>query len=164
MMQSFFAMGLVTVLWALLGYTLAFGPDIAGLIGGMRFLGLDNTLSSTTGTIPTNVFVMFQGMFAVITAALISGAFAGRIKFKAYALFIGVWTLLVYSPLAHWVWGGGWLTQLGALDFAGGTVVHIASASAALAGVLVLGRRRDYGSESLRPHNLPLTLLGTGIL
>lgn len=164
MMQSVFAMGLVTVLWALIGYTLAFGPDKAGLVGGLRFLGLQHTLGAVTGTIPTSVFVMFQGMFAVITPALITGAFAERIKFKAYALFIAVWTLLVYSPLAHWVWGGGWLMKLGALDFAGGTVVHIASASAALAGAIALGRRRDFGSEALRPHNLPLTLLGTGIL
>jgi Amt family ammonium transporter len=134
-MQSFFAMGLVSVIWALVGYTLAFGADKGGVIGGLGFLGLSGVLGSTNAlapTIPHSVFVVYQGMFAIITPALITGAFAERMKFKAYVLLLAGWVLLVYSPLAHWVWGGGWIGKLGALDFAGGTVVHISSAAAAL--------------------------------
>jgi Amt family ammonium transporter len=167
-MHSFFAMGLVTVLWALVGYTLAFGPDFGGLVGGLRHLGLDGVLGGVSGTgasaIPTSVFAMYQGMFAVITVGLITGAVAERMKFKAYVVFAALWAVLVYSPLAHWVWGGGWLMKLGALDFAGGTVVHIASASAALAAAIVLGRRKGYGTDELRPHNIPMSVLGAGIL
>ncbi len=167
MMQSFFAMGIVTVIWALLGYTLAFGHDIGGVIGGLDFIGLKGVTGSVFAgypTIPHAVWVMYQGMFAIITPALITGAFAERFKFKAYAIFIALWTLLVYSPLAHWVWGGGWLAKLGALDFAGGTVVHIASAAAALAAAILVGKRVDLGKPDLQPHNLPMTLLGAGIL
>ncbi|HEY5275221.1 MAG TPA: ammonium transporter, partial [Coriobacteriia bacterium] len=167
-MHSLFAMGLVSVIWAVIGYTLAFGPDQGGLLGGLRFLGLDGVLGSVTGTgtsaIPTSVFAMYQGMFAIITVGLISGAVAERMKFKAYVIFAALWALLVYSPLAHWVWGGGWLAQLGALDFAGGTVVHIASAAAALAAAIVLGKRKGYGTEEMRPHNIPMSVLGAGIL
>jgi ammonium transporter, Amt family len=167
-MHSLFAMGLVSVLWALAGYTLSFGPDAGGLVGGLRYLGLDGVLGGVTGTgpsaIPTSVFVMYQGMFAVITVAIITGAIAERMKFKAYVVFAALWVLLVYSPIAHWVWGGGWLMRFGALDFAGGTVVHIASAAAALAAALVLGRRKGYGTEELRPHNIPMSVLGAGIL
>ncbi len=166
-MQSFFAMGLVSVLWALVGYTLAFGPDKAGLIGGLQYLGLNGVLRTTHSlapTVPQSVFVAYQGMFAVITPALITGAFAERMKFKAWVLLLAGWLLIVYAPLAHWVWGGGWIGKMGALDFAGGTVVHISSAAAALACVLVIGRRRDHGTHELQPHNLTLTLLGTGIL
>ena len=167
-MHSLFAMGLVSVIWAVIGYTLAFGPDQGGLIGGLKFLGLDGVLGSVTGTgtsaIPTSVFAMYQGMFAIITVGLISGAVAERMKFKAYVIFAALWALLVYSPLAHWVWGGGWLAQLGALDFAGGTVVHIASAAAALAAAIVLGKRKGYGTEEMRPHNIPMSVLGAGIL
>jgi Amt family ammonium transporter len=167
-MHSLFAMGLVSVIWAVIGYTLAFGPDMGGLIGGLRFLGLDGVLGSVTGTgtsaIPTSVFAMYQGMFAIITVGLITGAMAERMRFKAYVIFAALWALLVYSPLAHWVWGGGWLAQFGALDFAGGTVVHIASASAALAAALGLGKRKGYGTEEMRPHNIPMSVLGAGIL
>ncbi len=167
-MHSFFAMGLVSVVWALVGYTLAFGPDKGGLVGGLDFLGLRNVLGAVTGTesaaIPTSVFSAYQGMFAIITVGLITGAIAERMKFKAYVIFAALWAVLVYSPLAHWVWGGGWLMSLGALDFAGGTVVHIASAAAALACALVLGKRRGYGTDELRPHNIPMSVLGAGIL
>lgn len=166
-MHSFFAMGLISVIWAVIGYTIAFGASdgpLGGLIGSLDHVGLAGTIGQVSGTIPTPVFAMFQGMFAIITAALITGAFAERIKFSAYAIFIALWSIIVYSPLAHWVWGGGWLMQRGALDFAGGTVVHIASASAALAGAIVVGRRRDFGKSVLQPHNLPMTVLGAGIL
>jgi ammonium transporter, Amt family len=167
-MHSLFAMGLVSVIWAVIGYTLAFGPDMGGVVGGLKFFGLDGVLGSVTGTgtsaIPTSVFAMYQGMFAIITVGLITGAVAERMKFKAYVIFAALWALLVYSPLAHWVWGGGWLAQFGALDFAGGTVVHIASAAAALAAALVLGKRKGYGTEEMRPHNIPMSVLGAGIL
>jgi ammonium transporter, Amt family len=170
-MQSFFAMGLVTVLWALLGYSIAFGNG-AGVLtqftGGLQHVflnGVDNAVSRFAPTIPASVFAMYQGMFAVITVALITGAVAERMKFSAYVIFAGLWAILVYSPLAHWVWGGGWLQSIGALDFAGGTVVHIASAAAALAAAICLGKRRDYRKmEELHPHNLPFTLIGAGIL
>jgi len=166
-MHSFFAMGLISVIWALVGYTIAFGSaegPLGAFIGSFDHLGLAGTVGQVTGTIPTPVFAMFQGMFAIITAALITGAFAERIKFSAYAIFIGLWSILVYSPLAHWVWGGGWLMQRGALDFAGGTVVHIASAAAALAGAVVVGKRKGFGKTNFTPHNLPMTVLGAGIL
>jgi Amt family ammonium transporter len=167
-MHSLFAMGLVSVIWAVIGYTLAFGSDVGGVVGGLQHLGLDGVLGSVTGTgtsaIPTSVFAMYQGMFAIITVGLITGAMAERMKFKAYVIFAALWAVLVYSPLAHWVWGGGWLMKLGALDFAGGTVVHIASAAAALAAALVLGKRQGYGTEELRPHNIPMSVLGAGIL
>ena len=167
-MHSLFAMGLVSVIWAVIGYTLAFGSDAGGLIGGLQHLGLGGVLGAVTGTgssaIPTSVFAMYQGMFAVITVGLITGAVAERMKFKAYVIFAALWAVLVYSPLAHWVWGGGWLMKLGALDFAGGTVVHIASAAAALAAALVLGKRKGYGTEEMRPHNIPMSVLGAGIL
>jgi Amt family ammonium transporter len=170
MMQSFFAMGLVSILWAVVGYTLAFGSTSgpAGqFIGGLQYVflnGVDNAVYKVAPTIPASVFSMYQGMFAIITVGLITGAIAERMKFSAYVIFGGLWAILVYSPLAHWVWGGGWLQTMGALDFAGGTVVHIASAAAALAAALVLGKRKGYGTEELHPHNLTLTLLGAGIL
>jgi Amt family ammonium transporter len=166
-MHSVFAMGLMSVLWAFVGYTLAFGPSdgpLGWLVGGLDHLGLAGTTGEVSGTIPTIVFVMFQGMFAIITPALITGAFAERIKFSAYILFMSAWVIVVYSPLAHWVWGGGWIGEMGALDFAGGTVVHISSAAAALACAIVLGRRKDLGKPEIAPHNLTMTLLGMGIL
>ncbi|HEY5548368.1 MAG TPA: ammonium transporter [Coriobacteriia bacterium] len=167
-MHSLFAMGLVSVIWAVIGYTLAFGRDVGGVIGGLDFAGLSGVLGAVTGTgtsaIPTSVFAMYQGMFAIITVGLITGAVAERMKFKAYVIFAALWAVLVYSPLAHWVWGGGWLMRLGALDFAGGTVVHIASAAAALAAAIVLGKRRGHGTEEMRPHNIPMSVLGAGIL
>ncbi len=167
-MHSFFAMGLVSIVWAIIGYTIAFGPDKAGILGGLDFAGLKGVVGAVTGeggaAIPTSVFAMYQGMFAIITVGLITGAIAERMKFKAYVIFAVLWAVIVYSPLAHWVWGGGWLMDMGALDFAGGTVVHIASAAAALACALVLGKRRGYGTEELRPHNIPMSVLGAGIL
>ncbi len=170
-MQSFFAMGLVSIVWALIGYTIAFGTAGGGLnqiVGGFQFIGLNNvvnSISSFAPTIPASVFAMYQGMFAVITVALITGAVAERMKFSAYVIFAALWSIIVYAPLAHWVWGGGWLMKIGALDFAGGTVVHIASAAAALAAAIVLGKRKDYRKiEELHPHNLPFTLIGAGIL
>ena len=166
-MLSFASLCLVSVQWVLWGYTLSFGPDVGKLIGGLAYLGLRGILpGSVLGgqTIPHFAFVMFQGMFAVITVALITGAFVERMKFGAFLVFALLWTTVVYDPLAHWVWGGGWLGELGALDFAGGTVVHVSSGVSALAAALVIGRRKGYGSEPMPPHNLPLTVLGAGLL
>ena len=167
-MHSFFALGVVTVVWILWGYSLAFGPDVGGVIGSLKYVGLAGvglTPHPTYGpTIPHVLFMAFQMMFAVITPALITGAFAERMKFSAYVVFTVLWVTLVYSPLAHWVWGGGWLARLGALDFAGGAVVHINSGLAALAAVLVIGRRRGFPTEPFMPHNLPMTLTGAGLL
>ena len=167
-MHSFAILCLVTLLWIFVGYSLAFGPDHAGIIGGLEWLGLSGvgmTPNATyAATIPHQAFMIFQLMFAAITPALITGAFAERMRFSALLLFAGTWALLVYCPIAHWVWGGGWLGQLGALDFAGGAVVHISSGAAALVCAAKLGPRRGYGVDRLAPHNLPLTLLGTGLL
>jgi len=172
-MHSFTSMGLTSVLWALVGYTLAFGSaegPLGAIVGDLSKLGLSGVVGGVAGVeghlIPESVFAMYQGMFAIITVGLITGAIAERMKFKAYLIFAAAWVVLVYSPLAHWVWGGGWLglSGIGALDFAGGTVVHIASAAAALAAAIALGKRKDYGKPELQPHNLPMTLLGAGIL
>jgi len=163
-MHSFFIIALVSVQWVLLGYTLAFGPDNGGLIGGLDFLGLKGLGTEVTGTIPTYVFVAFQLMFAIITPALISGSFAERMRFPAFVLFTLIWVTVIYSPLAHWVWGGGWIFKLGALDFAGGTVVHISSGIAGLVTALVLGKRRGHGTQPMIPHQLPMTVLGAGLL
>ena len=169
LMQSMFALGLVSVLWVLVGYTLAFGPDKGGLIGGLDFLGFagvgQEPNADLAATVPHIAFATFQLMFAIITPALITGAFAERMKFSGYVAFTAAWLLLVYAPMAHWVWApGGWIRELGALDFAGGTVVHINAGIAALAAVLVIGKRRGFGKEAFVPHNLTLTMLGTGIL
>ena len=166
-MYSVICMGVVTILWGLLGYTIAFGSDVHGVIGGLDFLGMQNvygTVSHWAPTVPQPAFVVYQCMFAIIAPALISGAFAERMKFGPWIALIAVWTLLVYAPLAHWVWGGGWLQQLGVIDFAGETVIHLSSAAAALACVLVIGKRLGHGAEEYHPHNLPMTLLGAGIL
>ena len=167
-MHSLIILCLVSLLWVLVGYSLAFGPDKAGLIGGLEWAGLNGVGAEphpTYGpTIPHQAFMVFQLMFAAITPALITGAFAERMKFSALLLFAGLWSLLIYCPLAHWIWGGGWLAQLGALDFAGGAVVHISSGIGALVGALLLGRRQGYGSDYMAPHNLTFTLLGTGLL
>lgn len=168
MMMSAVALGVVGVQWVLFGYSLAFEPGGA-LLGGLRWLGLRGVGADpepTYGaTIPHLAFVIFQAMFAVITAALISGALVERMRFKAYLAFILLWTTLVYDPLAHWVWGdGGWLRSLGALDFAGGTVVHVSAGVSALVAALVLGPRRDFRRVPLVPHNVPFTLLGAGLL
>ena len=152
-----------------MGYSLSFGPDVSGFIGdlswfALRGVGLD-PYPDYVATVPHQAFMIYQAMFAVITPALITGAFAERIKFAPFLLFICLWSLFVYYPVAHWVWGvGGWIRGLGALDFAGGTVVHITSGASALAAVLVAGRRRGHGSENMAPHNLPMTVLGAGIL
>jgi Amt family ammonium transporter len=166
LMQNFFAMGLMAVLWVLLGYTIAFGGGDHALWGNFDFVGFkDVGMEVMDGlTIPVVLFAAFQMTFAIITPALITGATADRFKFGAYAVFIAVWLLVVYSPVAHWVWGGGWIFDMGALDFAGGAVVHINAGAAALALCIILGKRKGYPKEGMHPHNLPLTLLGTGIL
>jgi Amt family ammonium transporter len=161
LMQNFFAMGLLGVLWVLIGYSLAFGGT-DNWIGNLDHVGLRDL--TTTLTIPAVLFAAYQMTFAIITPALITGASADRLKFSAYAVFIGAWLLLVYAPVAKWVFGGGWLADRGALDFAGGAVVHINAGAAALALVLIIGKRKGYPDEPMKPHNLPLTLLGTGIL
>ncbi|BCR03620.1 ammonium transporter [Desulfuromonas versatilis] len=164
-MHTFAAMAIMGVQWVVLGYSLTFGGEGA-FIGGFSNLLLNGiTPESLTGTIPTYVFVMFQGMFAIITPALISGAIAERMKFSTYCVFILLWGTLVYDPIAHWVWGpGGWLLKDGALDFAGGTVVHFSSGITALVLALVIGKRKGYPTERMLPHNLPMTLLGAGLL
>ncbi|TAK33544.1 MAG: ammonium transporter [Chloroflexota bacterium] len=168
-MQSFVIVALISVQWVLFGYSLAFGPDVRGLIGDLSWLGLNGVglepNADYAGTIPHQAFMVFQGMFAIITPALITGAFAERIKFKSFLIFTVLWATLVYDPLAHWVWGvGGWLRGFGALDFAGGTVVHISSGFAALAAALVLGKRLGVHHESTEPGNVTMIVLGAGLL
>jgi Amt family ammonium transporter len=167
LMHSNILIGTVTVLWALVGYSLAFGGDIGGIIGNLDYVflrGVGMAAKPGVDNIPHLAFMIFQCMFAVITPALITGAFAERIKFSGFLLFTCLWILLVYCPMAHWVWGGGWMAKMGALDFAGGAVVHMSSGASALAAALYLGRRHGYGKQAFIPHNLPLTILGAGIL
>ena len=168
LMHSFFCAGLIGVTWVIFGYSLAFGQDHGGLIGGLGFLGLagiQGTTSTIAPTIPQILFVVYQGTFAIITPALISGTFAERMRFPAFALFMLLWSTFIYAPLAHWVWGGGWIaSQIGALDFAGGTVVHIASGISALVTAMYLGKRLGHGSEPMTPHNLPFTVMGASLL
>jgi Amt family ammonium transporter len=166
-MHSFVAMGLITLQWVAFGYSLAFGPDHGGMIGGLSFAFLRGVgLEPRPGmTVPHLVFMAYQMMFAIITPALISGAFAERLKFSAYVLFTLLWSTLIYDPLAHWMWAdGGWLQKLGALDFAGGVVVHVSSGFSALVFALVLGKRLGYPRERILPHNLTMVLLGAGLL
>ncbi|MES1255829.1 MAG: ammonium transporter [Acidobacteriota bacterium] len=163
MMMSVVALGFVTVLWALIGYSLAFDTGGAA-IGGTSFAWLRGVGLDARGTIPHVLFMCYQATFAIITPALISGAVAGRMRFAAYVAFISLWSVLVYSPVAHWVWGGGWLAQMGALDFAGGTVVHVNAATAAFVAAIVVGPRRGYPNLATLPHNVPFTLLGAGLL
>jgi Amt family ammonium transporter len=170
-MQSFFALGLVSVLWVLIGYTLAFGPTVGGVIGGLDFLGFRGVGQAPNpdyaGSVPHLGFAMYQMMFAVITPALITGAIAERMRFSGYVLFLGMWSILVYAPVAHWVFGYGWLgtwAGLGALDFAGGTVVHINAGVAALAAIVYMGKRRGFGKEAFVPHNVPMVVTGAAIL
>ncbi len=163
MMMSFASLGVVGVLWAIAGYSLAFSPGNA-VLGGYHYLFLNSVDLAAKGSIPHVLFMAYQGTFAVITAALVSGAIVERMRFSAYLVFIGLWSLVVYAPVAHWVWGGGWLSALGTLDFAGGTVVHVNAGVAALVAALVLGPRRDHGRQAFLPHNVPLVLLGTGLL
>jgi len=168
MMMSFACLAIVPVLWTLYGYTMAFGPTVGnGLVGGLDFVGMDGTIGEVTGTIPVLVFASFQMMFAILTPALISGAIADRAKFGGWVLFVILWVTIVYFPVAHWVFSleEGWIAaRLGASDFAGGTAVHINAGAAALALTFVLGKRRGWPRESMRPHNLPLVLLGAGLL
>ena len=179
MMHSMAALGIIGVEWIVIGYSMAFGKSYHGLVGwepakmllwGLTPDSIVNPSGSATGNIPEYVFVMFQGMFAIITPALIAGAFAERVKFSAYALFTAIWGLLIYNPLAHWVWGGGWLGttgtgfHMGALDFAGGTVVHISAGMSALVMAIYLGKRIGYPDSVLQPNSLTLTLLGAGML
>ena len=169
LMQSFIIMAIISVQWVLWGYSLAFGPDKGGVVGGLEWIGLRGVggepFDAYSKTIPHTVFMLFQMMFAIITPALITGAFAERKKFSSFLLFTVLWATFVYDPLAHWVWGdGGWLKKMGALDFAGGTVVHISSGASALICAIVLGKRRGYGHQPMQPHNLPMTVMGAALL
>ncbi len=168
MMQNFISMGVVAVIWFVCGFSLAFGPDQHGIIGGLKYVflrGVGLRASSVYGTtIPFLAFFIFQLMFAVIAPALMTGAFADRMNFKSYLIFLTVWSLLVYVPVAHWVWGGGFLQKLGVVDFAGGIVVHLSSGIGALASAVFIGKRKFQPGEDLRPHNIPYIALGTGLL
>ena len=169
MLQSVVAIALVSVTWILWGYSLGFGPDRGGLIGGLDWVGLRGVglepNPDYAATVPHQAYMIYQCMFAAITPALITGAFAERVKFKAFVLFLILWSTLVYAPIAHWVWGvGGWLRTMGALDFAGGTVVHISSGISALVAAVVIGRRRGFPDTPMPPHNLPFTILGAALL
>lgn len=168
-MQSFILISLISFEWVYIGYSMSFGPDVKGLIGDLSWLalkGVSNAPSATYATtIPQTVFMIYQCMFAVITPALIAGAFAERVRFPSFVVFSLLWAVLVYNPVCHWIWGsGGWLAKMGVLDFAGGLVVHATCGAAALAAVLVVGPRKGYGHTSFMPHSLPLTMLGTGLL
>jgi Amt family ammonium transporter len=164
---SFVAFALVSIQWVLIGYSLAFGSDVGGFIGNLEYLGLNNVGMDPgpySDAIPGLLFMVFQLVFATVTMAIVTSGFAERIKFSAYLLFALLWTTIVYDPLAHWVWGGGWAAQFGSLDFAGGTVVHISSGFAALAVALVIGKRVGFGKYSMEPNNIPMTILGAALL
>jgi len=163
MMMSVAALGFVGVAWALLGYSLSFAEG-SPLVGDLSKAFLNGVGLEAQGSIPQLLFMSYQGTFAIITAALISGAIVERMRFAPYLLFIMLWSLVVYAPIAHWVWGGGFLAKMGALDFAGGTVVHVNAATAALVAALVLGKRKDYARQAILPHNVPFVLLGAGLL
>lgn len=165
----FFIIGLVSVVWVLAGYSLSFGPDKNGIIGGLEWTGFKGVGAEANegyaSTIPHSAFAVFQLMFAIITVAIITGAFAERIKFSVLAAFSALWVVIVYCPLAHWVWGiGGWLRTMGALDFAGGTVVHISSGIAGLTAAVIIGKRKGYGTIPMLPHNIPFVVLGAALL
>jgi len=167
LMHSFILLAMISVQWVLWGYSIAFGPDIGGILGSLQYVGLA-TVGGEPGpyskTIPHLAYTIFQGMFAVITPALITGTFAERMKFKTFLVFGLLWATFVYDPLAHWVWGGGWIGAMGALDFAGGTVVHISSGVSALVCAIVVGKRRGFPTEYMAPHNLPFTVAGAALL
>ncbi|SDN96403.1 ammonium transporter, Amt family [Desulfonauticus submarinus] len=168
-LQSFILIALISFEWVYLGYSMSFGPDIKGIVGSLAWFGLKGVGLSPSpdyaSTIPQIVFMIYQCMFAIITPALITGAFAERVRFAPFLIFSLLWAILVYNPVCHWVWGaGGWLKAKGVLDFAGGLVVHLTCGAAALAAVMVLGPRKGFGKENFIPHNLPMTLLGTGLL
>jgi Amt family ammonium transporter len=168
MMQSFVAIGVVAVVWFACGFSLAFGPDAGGVIGNLQYVFLNGVGVAPSAVYATDIpflaFFLFQLMFAIITPALITGAFADRMRFKSYLLFLIFWILLVYAPAAHWIWGGGFLQKLGAVDFAGGIVIHCAAGMAALASVFVVGKRTFAANEDKKPYNVSLVALGTGIL
>lgn len=169
MMQSFILVGLITIQWVLFGYSIAFGPDRMGIIGGLEWLGLNGVglipNPDYAATIPHQSFMIYQCMFAIITPCLIAGAFAERMKFSAFVIFSLLWTTIVYDPLAHWVWGvGGWMRNMGALDFAGGTVVHISSGITALLAAILIGKRVGYRREPMPPHNMTLVVIGASLL
>jgi len=165
---SFVAFALVSVQWVLIGYSLAFGPDVGGFIGNLQYLGLNGVSMSDPGPysqiIPGMLYMVFQLVFATVTMAIVTSGFAERIKFSSYLVFAALWTTIVYDPLAHWVWGGGWTSQFGAIDFAGGTVVHISSGFAALALALVIGKRVGFGKYAMEPANIPWSILGAVLL
>jgi ammonium transporter, Amt family len=168
-MHSFIIVALITIQWVLWGYSLAFGPDIGGIIGSLAWVGLHGVGTEPNAdyaaTIPHAAFMVYQMMFAIITPALITGAFAERVKFSSFIVFILLWATFIYDPLAHWVWGvKGWMREMGALDFAGGTVVHISSGVSALVAALMFGKRIGYGQEAMQPHNLPFSVIGAAIL
>jgi Amt family ammonium transporter len=168
-MHSFIIVAVITIQWALWGYSLAFGPDVGGIIGSLAWFGLNGVGAEPNAdyaaTIPHGAFMIYQMMFAIITPALITGAFAERVKFSSFLVFIVLWATFIYDPLAHWVWGvKGWLREMGALDFAGGTVVHISSGASALVAAIMFGRRIGYGQEAMPPHNLPFSVIGAGLL
>ncbi len=167
LMLCFVTAAVVSITWVLWGYSIAFGPDVMGLFGDLSLLGLSGVsweVGTIAPTIPDQAFMVFQLMFAIITPALIVGAIAERMKFSAFLLFLVLWTTFLYSPLCHWVWGGGWVGKLGALDFAGGTVVHISSGISALVAAMMLGRRRGFGKEPMQPHNVPFVVMGAALL
>jgi len=167
MMQSIATIGIISILWIIVGYSLAFGPDVGNIIGNLDYVGLRGvSLDPKTegSTIPHMLFMLYQMMFAIITPAIMTGSTAERLRFPAYFLIICLWSLMVYAPLAHWVWGGGWLADLGVLDFAGGTVVHISSGFSGLIAALVIGGRKNRKTEKAIPHNLPYVVLGAGLL
>lgn len=168
-MQSLIMISVISLEWVLLGYSMSFGPDIQGVLGDLSWFGLQSVgmepSATYATTIPQNVFMIYQCMFAIITPALITGAFAERVRFAPFVVFALFWSILVYNPVCHWIWGsGGWLASFGVQDFAGGLVVHLTSGVAALAAVLVVGPRKGFGKQSFMPHNLPMTVLGTGLL
>ncbi len=169
-MQSLIMISIISFEWVYIGYSMSFGPDVGGVIGDLSLFALNGVTSAPSPdyatTIPQTVFMIYQCMFAVITPALITGAFAERVKFLPFAIFSLLWSVLVYNPVCHWIWGGGWMSTLATpvLDFAGGLVVHVTCGAAALAAIMVIGPRRGFGRENFLPHNLPMTMLGTGLL
>ena len=169
-MQSLIMISIISIEWVYIGYSMSFGPDVGGFVGDLSWFALKGVTNAPSAdyatTIPQTVFMIYQCMFAVITPALITGAFAERVRFAPFALFSLLWAVLVYNPVCHWIWGGGWMSalQVPVMDFAGGLVVHVTCGAAALAAILVIGPRRGYGRDSFMPHNLPMTMLGTGLL